>query len=50
VHEIEGAERDLLAKRDAVQSQAFATAYMMTIVGGAGTTMRLRPTRALYSA
>jgi signal transduction histidine kinase len=35
VHEIEGAERDLLAKRDAVQSQAFATAYMMTIVGGA---------------
>jgi len=35
VHEIEGAERDLLAKRDAVQRQAFATAYMMTIVGGA---------------
>jgi signal transduction histidine kinase len=35
VQEIEGAERDLLAKRDAVQGQAFATAYMMTIVGGA---------------
>ena len=35
VHEIEGAERDLLAKRDDVQRQAFATAYMMTIVGGA---------------
>ena len=35
VDEIEGVERDLLAKRDAVQRQAFATAYMMTIVGGA---------------
>jgi signal transduction histidine kinase len=35
VDEIEGAERDLLAKRAAVQTQAFATSYMMTILGGA---------------
>jgi len=34
-HEIDGVERDLLAKRDAVQNQAFATAYMTTILGGA---------------
>jgi signal transduction histidine kinase len=32
--EIDGVERDLLAKRDAVQKQAFATAYTMTILGG----------------
>jgi signal transduction histidine kinase len=35
VNEIEGVERDQLAKRDAVQNQAFATAYTMTILGGA---------------
>ena len=35
VDEIEGVERDLLAKRDAVQNQAFTTAYTMTILGGA---------------
>src|SRR6201998_2271185 len=35
VDEIEGGERDLLAKRAAVQQQAFATAYTMTILGGA---------------
>ena len=35
VDEIEGVERDLLAKRAAVQEQAFATAYTMTILGGA---------------
>jgi signal transduction histidine kinase len=35
VDEIDGVERDLLAKRDAAQKQAFATAYTMTIVGGA---------------
>jgi len=35
VDEIDGVERDQLAKRDAVQKQAFATAYMMTILGGA---------------
>jgi signal transduction histidine kinase len=35
VDEIDGVERDLLAKRDAVQKQAFATAYTMTIIGGA---------------
>ena len=34
VNEIEGVERDLLAKREAVQKQAFATGYMMTIFGG----------------
>ena len=34
VDEIGGVERDLLAKRDAVQNQAFATAYTMTILGG----------------
>jgi signal transduction histidine kinase len=33
--EIEGVERDLLAKRDAVQQQALATAYTMTLLGGA---------------
>jgi signal transduction histidine kinase len=33
--EIERVERDLLAKRDAVQKQAYATAYTMTILGGA---------------
>ncbi len=37
MQEIEGVERDLLAKRDAVQQQAFATAYTVTIVGGAAT-------------
>ena len=34
VHEIDGVERDLLARREAVQKQAFATAYTMTILGG----------------
>ena len=34
VDEIDGVQRDLLAKRDAVQKQAFATAYTMTILGG----------------
>ena len=34
VAEIGRVERDLLAERDAVQSQAFATAYTMTILGG----------------
>jgi PAS domain S-box-containing protein len=33
--EIAGVEHDLLAKRDLVQTRAFATAYAMTIVGGA---------------
>jgi signal transduction histidine kinase len=37
VDEIDGVERDLLARRDAVQRQAFATAYTMTILGGAAT-------------
>ena len=36
VDEIEGVERDLLAKRAAVQEQAFATAYTMTILGEIG--------------
>jgi signal transduction histidine kinase len=35
VNEIEGVERDLLAKRDAVQKQSLATAYTVTILGGA---------------
>jgi CHASE3 domain sensor protein len=35
VDEIDGAERELLAERDAVQKQAFATAYIVTILGGA---------------
>jgi len=35
VDEIAGVERDLLAQRDAVQARAFATAYAMTILGGA---------------
>jgi signal transduction histidine kinase len=35
VDEIDGVERDLLAKRDALQNQAFATAYTVTILGGA---------------
>jgi signal transduction histidine kinase len=35
VHEIDRVERDLLAKRDAAQRQAFATAYVVTILGGA---------------
>jgi C4-dicarboxylate-specific signal transduction histidine kinase len=34
VGEIDRVERDLLAKRDAVQQQAFATAYTVTIFGG----------------
>jgi signal transduction histidine kinase len=34
-YEIEDVERDLLAMRDAVQQQAFATAYTMTMLGGA---------------
>jgi signal transduction histidine kinase len=34
VHEIGGVERELLARREAVQKQAFATAYTMTILGG----------------
>jgi signal transduction histidine kinase len=33
--EIEEAERDLLAERDAVQKQAFVAAYTVTILGGA---------------
>ena len=33
--EIERVERDLLARRDAVQDQAFTTAYAMTMLGGA---------------
>jgi signal transduction histidine kinase len=37
VHEIDRVERALLAKRDAVQEQAFATAYAVTIFGGAAT-------------
>jgi signal transduction histidine kinase len=35
VDEINGVERDRLAMRDAVQQQAFTTAYRMTILGGA---------------
>jgi signal transduction histidine kinase len=35
VDEIAGVERDLLAQRDAVQAQAYAIAYAMTILGGA---------------
>jgi signal transduction histidine kinase len=35
VDEIEGVERDLLAKRAAAQIEAFATAYAMTFLGGA---------------
>jgi signal transduction histidine kinase len=35
VDEIDGVERDLLAKRDAVQEQSFATVYTVTILGGA---------------
>src|SRR3977135_3946978 len=35
VDEIDGVERDLLAKRDAAQRKAFATAYTMTNLGGA---------------
>ena len=34
VDEIAAIGRDQLAKRDAVQNQAYATAYMMTILGG----------------
>jgi signal transduction histidine kinase len=37
--EIGTVERDLLAKRDAVQKQAYATAYTMTIIGGAASLM-----------
>jgi signal transduction histidine kinase len=39
VDEIERVERDLLAKRDAVQKQAYATAYTMTSLGGAASLM-----------
>lgn len=39
VNEIKGVERDLLAKRDAIQSQAYATAYAITILGGAASLM-----------
>jgi C4-dicarboxylate-specific signal transduction histidine kinase len=35
VDEIAQFERDLLAQRDAVQARAYATAYAMTILGGA---------------
>jgi CHASE3 domain sensor protein len=35
VDEIDRVQRDLLAKRDAVRKQAFATAYAVTIIGGA---------------
>jgi signal transduction histidine kinase len=34
VQEIDRVERDQLARREAVQEQAYATAYTMTIVGG----------------
>lgn len=34
--EIEEAERDLLAERDAVQKQAFVSAYTVTILAGGG--------------
>ena len=34
VDEIDSVERDLLANREVVQKQAYATAYMMTILGG----------------
>jgi C4-dicarboxylate-specific signal transduction histidine kinase len=34
VNVIGGVERDLLAKREAVQKQAFATAYTTTVLGG----------------
>jgi signal transduction histidine kinase len=37
--EIDTVERDLLAKRDVVQKQAYATAYTMTILGGAASLM-----------
>ena len=37
VDEIDRVERDLLAKRDAEQQQAFATAYTTTILGGVAT-------------
>jgi signal transduction histidine kinase len=37
VHEIDGAERDLLAQRDAIQKRAFMAAYTVTILGGAAT-------------
>jgi signal transduction histidine kinase len=37
VDEIGGVERDLLVKRVAAQNEAFATAYTMTILGGAAT-------------
>src|SRR5258705_13916909 len=37
--EIDTVERDLLAKRDVVQKQAYATAYIMTILGGAASLM-----------
>jgi C4-dicarboxylate-specific signal transduction histidine kinase len=33
--EIDGAERDLLSNRSAVQAQAFTTAYIFTMAGGA---------------
>jgi signal transduction histidine kinase len=35
VDEIDATERELLAERDAVQKQAFDTAYLVTILGGA---------------
>src|SRR6476660_5574225 len=34
VDEIDGVERDLLARREAVQNKAFATAYTTTLLGG----------------
>jgi methyl-accepting chemotaxis protein len=34
VDEIGGVERDLLAKREAMQNKAFATAYTTTVLGG----------------
>jgi signal transduction histidine kinase len=37
--EIDTVERDLLAKRDTVQREAYATAYMITILGGAASLM-----------
>ena len=39
VGEIESVERDLLARRDVVQRQAYATAYTMIVVGGTASLM-----------
>jgi signal transduction histidine kinase len=39
LNEIDTVERDLLAKRDTVQREAYATAYTITILGGAASLM-----------